>query len=99
VSQASATVLIAHPTGLHARPAVKLTKLAKSFDAAVKLRAQGQETWIDAKSIVKVMATKAPANRLLHLRASGADASEAVTALADLVRRDFDEGASDVAHG
>ena len=41
MSQASATVLIAHPTGLHARPAVKLTKLAKSFDAAIKLRAAG----------------------------------------------------------
>ena len=31
-------VVITNPTGLHARPAVKLTKLAKSFAAVVRLR-------------------------------------------------------------
>ena len=31
-------VLITHPTGLHARPAVKLTKLAKTFPAEIRLR-------------------------------------------------------------
>ena len=30
--------LITNPTGLHARPAVKLTKLAKSFEAQLRLR-------------------------------------------------------------
>ena len=35
-----AAVRITHPTGLHARPAVKLTKLAKTFPAAsIRLRA------------------------------------------------------------
>jgi phosphocarrier protein len=91
VSQASATVLIAHPTGLHARPAVKLTKLAKSFDAAVKLRAQGQETWIDAKSIVKVMGLKLRTGSHLDLAAEGADAPAAIEALQALVERNFDE--------
>ncbi|HUE46431.1 MAG TPA: HPr family phosphocarrier protein [Aestuariivirgaceae bacterium] len=74
-------------------------ELAKSFASRIELAVEEDGPWIDAKSIVKVMAAKAPANRLLHLRASGADASEAVAALADLVRRDFDEGAGDVAHG
>jgi len=98
-SEVHVSVLMTHPVGLHARPSVKLTKLAKSFVSRIELAVEEDGPWIDAKSIVKVMATKAPANRLLHLRASGADASEAVAALADLVRRDFDEGASDVAHG
>ena len=93
------SVLMTHPVGLHARPSVKLTKLAKSFASRIELAVEEDGPWIDAKSIVKVMAAKAPANRLLHLRASGTDASEAVTALADLVRRDFDEGAGDAAHG
>ena len=32
--------VIRDPTGLHARPAVKLTKLAKSFAAAIEIRAE-----------------------------------------------------------
>ena len=98
-SEVRISVLMTHPVGLHARPSVKLTKLAKSFASKIELAVEEGGPWIDAKSIVKVMAAKAPANRLLHLRASGVDAGEAVAALADLVRRDFDEGAGDVAHG
>ena len=91
-SEARTSVLMTHPVGLHARPSVKLTKLAKTFASRIELALASDGPWIDAKSIVKVMATKAPGNRLLHLRASGADADAAVAALADLVRRDFDEG-------
>ncbi len=53
-----------------------------------------QGPWIDAKSIVKIMALKAPAGTRLHIRASGADAAKAVDALRALVERDFDEGES-----
>ena len=91
VSQASATVLIAHPTGLHARPAVKLTKLAKTFDSAIMLRGQDQDTWIDAKSIVKVMALKLRTGSRMDLAAEGADAPAAIEALQTLVERNFDE--------
>ena len=49
--------------------------------------------WIDAKSIVKVMAAKAPKGTMLHFRAKGDGAGEAVGALVELVERDFDEGA------
>ena len=34
---AEATVLITHEVGLHARPSVKFTKLAKSFAAEVEM--------------------------------------------------------------
>lgn len=88
-----AEVLITNEVGLHARPAVKLTKLAKSFAAHVTLAVKEEGPWIDAKSIVKVMAVKAAKGATLHLRAEGADAGEAVAALVDLVKRDFDEGA------
>jgi phosphocarrier protein len=37
------------------------------------------------------MAAKVPQGSSLHIRASGADAGEAVAALVGLVRRDFDE--------
>ncbi|TIR65389.1 MAG: HPr family phosphocarrier protein, partial [Mesorhizobium sp.] len=49
--------------------------------------------WFDAKSIVKVMAAKAPKGTVLHIRARGDGASNAVEALVGLVQRDFDEDA------
>ena len=93
---AEATVLITHEVGLHARPSVKFTKLAKTFAAEVEIALAANGPWFDAKSIVKVMATKAPKGTLLHIRASGADANDAVDALVELVRRDFDESADHV---
>ncbi|MER9327947.1 HPr family phosphocarrier protein [Mesorhizobium sp. M0152] len=93
---AEATVLISHDVGLHARPSVKLTKLAKTFAADVEIALAANGPWFDAKSIVKVMAAKAPKGTVLHIRASGDGANEAVDALVELVRRDFDEGADHV---
>ncbi|RWC57866.1 HPr family phosphocarrier protein [Mesorhizobium sp.] len=90
---AEATVVITHEVGLHARPSVKFTKLAKSFAAEVEIALAANGPWFDAKSIVKVMATKAPKGTVLHIRASGDGANDAVDALVELVRRDFDEGA------
>ena len=91
MGQASATLAITHPTGLHARPAVKLTKLAKGFHSQIRLRPEGQETWIDAKSIVKVMALKLRTGSRMELAAEGDDAPAAVEALQGLVERNFDE--------
>ena len=45
--------VIVDPTGLHARPAVKLTKLAKTFAAAVEVRPDDAgAAWVDAKSLI-----------------------------------------------
>lgn len=100
---ATATILLEHEAGLHARPSVKLTKLAKRFAAKIELATAPGGPWIDAKSIVKVMATKAPKGTELCFRAAGADAAAALTAIADLIARDFEEGAdadaADVAAG
>jgi len=90
-ASAEATVLITHEVGLHARPSVKFTKLAKSFAAEVEVAVAANGPWFDAKSIVKVMAAKAPKGTMLHIRAKGDGAQEAVGALVDLVQRDFDE--------
>ena len=43
-------------SGMHARPAVKLTKLAKKFQAQISIRASDAAEWINAKSVAKVMA-------------------------------------------
>jgi phosphocarrier protein len=89
---AEAKVLITHEVGLHARPSVKFTKLAKSFPAEVEVALSPDGPWFDAKSIVKVMAAKAPKGTTLHMRATGDAATEAIEALTALIERDFDEG-------
>ena len=91
-ASAETQVTITHAVGLHARPSVKLTKLAKSFEAKSEIAATAGGPWIDAKSIVKVMAMKAPEGTVLHIRASGKDANDAVAMLRALVERNFDEG-------
>lgn len=83
--------VIQDPTGLHARPAVKLTKLAKSFEATVEIRAGDSEVWTNAKSPNAVMKLKAAHGSPLHIRASGEDARTAVDALVALVDRDFND--------
>ena len=85
----TASVRLRHEAGLHARPAVKLTKLAKKFASKISLATSTEGPWIDAKSIVKLMAAKTPRDSLLVFRAEGADAQAAVDALVSLVDRDF----------
>ncbi len=87
----TARLTITHPTGLHARPAVKLTKLAKTFPAEIRLRPLPDGTWIDAKSIVKVMALKLRTGTEIEVEAAGEAAAAAIEALSGLVVRNFDE--------
>ena len=87
-----AEVTITHPTGLHARPAVRLTKLAKSFPADIRLRRAPDGDWVDAKSIVKVMGLKFRTGTRVELEAAGEMAEEALAELTALVERNFDEG-------
>lgn len=85
------SLVIRHPTGLHARPAVKLTKLAKTFDATIRLRGLPDGQWVDAKSIVKVMALKLKTGTEIAIEAEGPGADAALAAMAGLVERNFDE--------
>ena len=89
--QAAGDVVITHKIGLHARPSVKLTKLAKRYGSDVRLRAGAANDWINAKSIVKVMALKVAVGERLFFEARGDDAGDAVGALIALVERNFDE--------
>src|SRR5262245_55986388 len=99
---ATGSVLMTHAAGLHARPSVKLTKLAKTFASRTELALDPAGPWIDAKSIVRVMATRAPKDSVVYVRAEGSDARDAVDALLALVAGDFEDSADgqtgDVAH-
>ena len=89
------SVLLTHDVGLHARPSVKLTKLAKKFDASIHLAVSQDGPWLDAKSISKVMAAKVPKDSTLFFQAEGDDAQTAVSALVTLVERDFENEVSE----
>lgn len=86
---AEASVLLLHGAGLHARPVVTLTKLARTFRSRIQIAARDDGPWIDAKSVVKVMGMKTPARTLLRFRAEGDDADAAVSAMVRLVSDDF----------
>jgi phosphocarrier protein len=85
------SVIITHQVGLHARPSVKLTKLAKSFAAEIRVRGDGTEDWVDAKSIVRVMGLKIREGTTIFFKAHGPDAGAAIDALVGLIERDFND--------
>src|SRR5271154_236728 len=86
---ATDSALLTNAIGLHARPSVKLTKLAKTFASHIEVGLTENGPWVDAKSIVKVMAVKAAKGTTLYFRAKGPDARAALTALRDLVALNF----------
>jgi len=88
---AAGSVRLEHAVGMHARPAVKLTKLAKKFQAQISIRASDAADWINAKSVAKVMAMRAPCDSTIEFIATGADARAAIGALTALVASDFSD--------
>jgi len=85
------SALLTNAVGLHARPSVKLTQVAKRFGSSVEFALDAAGPWADAKSPVKVMRAKAAKGSTLHFRVRGPDASEAIGAMVALVERRFDE--------
>jgi phosphocarrier protein len=83
------SVRLVHAVGMHARPAVKLTKLAKRFQSQIAMRVAGAGDWIDAKSVAKAMAMRAARDSIIEFEARGADARAAVAALVKLIAEDF----------
>ena len=75
--------------GLHARPAAQIVRLANSFVAQIELAKDGLA--VNGKSIMGVMMLAAEHGSSIIIRADGADAEQAVQALADLVATGFGE--------
>ena len=95
-----ATVRLALPQGLHARPAALLVQKARGFSAEVALvlisapEGSGAEpgTRVDAKNVLDVMFLAAPKGAQLDLEASGPDAAGAAEAIAALFAGGFQGG-------
>src|SRR5258708_19779725 len=85
----TASALLTNDVGLHARPSVKLTQLAKRFGARIEFARDAAGPWVDAKSPVKVMRFKAAKGETLHFRANGPDAAVALAAILSLIEGGF----------
>ena len=83
------TVQIANKNGLHARPAAEIVKISAKFQSEITLMRDGME--VNGKSIMGVMMLAAECGSSLVLRAKGADADAAVTALEELIVNKFGE--------
>jgi phosphocarrier protein len=87
----TASVVLVNEVGLHARPSVKLTQLAKTFQSIVEIALNPEGPWADAKSPVKVMRVKAPKGATLYFRTQGNDDAAAIKAVVELVAHKFGE--------
>ena len=85
----TATVTVSNQLGLHARAAAKLVQLASSFDCVVEVTRDGRE--VNAKSIMGVMMLAASCGSELLLRTAGADETEALKAISELIENRFGE--------
>jgi phosphocarrier protein HPr len=82
-------VRIVNRAGMHARPAAEFVKIAGTFKAEITVEKDGLE--VNGKSIMGVLMLAAEQGSLLRLTARGADALQALEALAALVDGGFEE--------
>lgn len=80
---------IINELGLHARPASMLVKTANNYDADIFIEKDGDR--VNGKSIMGVMMLAASQGTKIRIIADGDDASEAVSALEDLLVNKFGE--------
>lgn len=85
------TVKIINPLGLHARAAAQLVRLAGKFKSKIKLVRTDNDVMADAKSILSVLTLAASKGTELILTVDGADETEAVEALEELINKGFGE--------
>ncbi len=87
--RARRTVVIRNSQGFHARPADLFAKLANQFSAEIHVVKENLR--VDGKSILLLFTLAAEQGTELVIEATGADAEDAVRALASLVERDIAE--------
>ncbi len=83
------TLTIANARGLHARASASFVKCAEKFDARITVTRNGET--VPATSILGLMMLAAAPGSEIVVRASGAQAREALDALQALVENRFGE--------
>ncbi|MBN9014323.1 MAG: HPr family phosphocarrier protein [Rhizobiales bacterium] len=81
---------ITNKRGLHARASAKFVQLVERFNADVTVTRNGET--VGGSSIMGLMMLSAGPGTTITVSATGADAAEAITAIANLVGSKFGEG-------
>jgi phosphocarrier protein HPr len=81
-------VTIRSKVGLHARPAAAVVKAANEQPTVVRIAKDGDA--VDARSMLSILSLGAEQGDTVTVSAEGADAAEAVAALAALLESDLD---------
>ncbi|HEX7347675.1 MAG TPA: HPr family phosphocarrier protein [Candidatus Limnocylindrales bacterium] len=89
----SVEVVVANPSGLHARPATLFTEAASNFASTVTVEnlTNGKGP-VDAKSILLLLTAGVSSGHTILIAATGEDEDAAVEALAGLVEGGLGEG-------
>ncbi len=87
--EATRTVRLRNPAGLHARPCHAIASTAAGFESDLRVRMGESE--VNGKSILELMTLCAPCDAELSFSAQGNDAQALVDRLAALVDAGFHE--------
>lgn len=82
------TVLVQNPNGLHIRPASLVATEAMRYESQITLELEGYT--VDAKAALQIMTLGARQGSTITVAASGADASQAVQKITELIGAYFD---------
>jgi phosphotransferase system HPr (HPr) family protein len=87
MSREQIELVVANEHGLHARPAALFVQTAARFQSAITVRnvSRGAGRTANAKSIMEVLTSGVDQGSRIELVADGADASDALQALRDLI--------------
>jgi len=83
------TIRITNKSGLHARPAAHLVKVAGQYQSDIKILKDGLE--VNGKSIMGVMMLAAEPGSELEFIIDGNDEKEALVAILELIEKKFHE--------
>ena len=94
----SDAVVIPNPTGLHARPAAVLSKLAQKYESDIRLKRGDDQA--NAKSVMAIMGLEVYQGHKVQVIARGPDAAQAAEEIAEALREGLgEEGVVPVSRG
>lgn len=82
-------VILENETGLHARPASELAKIASKFKSEINITANGKK--VNAKSILGIMSAGIKAKTEIEIECEGEDEDEAINQIIEAFNNKFGE--------
>ena len=82
-------ITLKNETGLHARPASEIVKIASKYQSTISLIANGKT--INAKSILNIMAAGIKSSTEIEIQSDGADDESAMKELLQAFENNFGE--------